>query len=95
MIDSPGFCQSKHLQAHQGLTASQIARELARDPRTVASWLAQAHFRPRTPRPHTSTLDPFKPAMVRRLARSPSAAVQGFQRLREQGFAGGSSRVKA
>jgi transposase len=95
MIDYHGFCQIKHLQAHQGLTASQIARELSLDPRTVAYWLAQEHFRPRTPRPHTSTLDPFKPEIVRLLERYPYSAAQVFQRLREQGFAGGYSLVKA
>ena len=60
MIDYPCFCQIKHLHAHQGLNVTQIARELTLDPRTVAYWLAQDHFRPRTPRPRTSQLDPFK-----------------------------------
>jgi len=95
MIDYHGFCQIKHLQAHQGLSASQIARELALDPRTVTYWLAQEHFRPRTPRPHTSKLDPFKPEIVRLLERYPYSAAQVFQRLREHGFAGGYSLVKA
>jgi transposase len=95
MIDYHRFCQIKHLQAHQGLTASQIARELALDPRTVAYWLVQDHFRPRTPRPHTSKLDPFKPEIVRLLERYPYSAAQVFQRLREQGFDGGYSLVKA
>ena len=95
MIDYHCFCQIKHLHAHQGLTASQIARELALDPRTVAYWLAQEHFRPRTPRPHTSKLDPFKPEIVRLLERYPYSAAQVFQRLRERGFDGGYSLVKA
>jgi transposase len=95
MIDYHCFCQIKHLHAHQGLNASQIARELALDPRTVASWLAQDHFRPRTPQPHASTLDPFKAQIAHLLERYPSSAAQVFQRLREQGFDGGSSIVKA
>jgi transposase len=95
MIDYHRFCQIKHLQVHQGLNASQIARELALDPRTVAYWLAQEHFRPRTPRPHTSKLDPFKAQIARLLERYPYSAAQIFQRLREQGFAGGYSLVKA
>jgi transposase len=95
MIDYHCFCQIKHLHAHQGLTTSQIARELALDPRTVAYWLAQDHFRLRTPRPHTSKLDPFKPEIVRLLERYPYSATQVFQRLREQGFDGGYSLVKA
>ena len=46
MIDYHRFCQIKHLHAHQGLNASQIARHLSLDPRTVAYWLTQEHFRP-------------------------------------------------
>jgi transposase len=95
MIDYPCFCQIKHLHAHQGLNASQIARELALDPRTVAYWLTQDHFRLRTPRPHASKLDPFKAQIVRLLERYPYSAAQVFQRLREQGFTGGYSLVKA
>jgi len=95
MIDYPCFCQIKHLHAHQGLNASQIPRELALDPRTVAYWLTQDHFRLRTPRPHASKLDPFKAQIVRLLERYPYSAAQVFQRLREQGFTGGYSLVKA
>jgi transposase len=95
MIDYHRFCQIKHLQAHQGLNASQIARELSLDPRTVSYWLAQEHFRSRTPRPHASKLDPFKPEIVRLLERYPYSAAQVFQRLHEHGFAGGYSLVKA
>ena len=95
MIDSHGFCQIKHLHAHQGLNASQIAKELELDPRTVPYWLTQDHFHPRKPRPHTSKLDPFKPEIVRLLERYPSSAAQVFQRLRERGFDGGYSLVKA
>jgi transposase len=95
MIDYHCFCQIKHLHAHQGLNASQIARELALDPRTVAYWLAQDHFRPRTPQPHASKLDPFKAQIAHLLERYPYSAAQVFQRLREQGFDGGYSIVKA
>jgi len=95
MIDYHCFCQSKHLHAPQGLNASQIAKELALDPRTVAYWLAQDHFRPRKPRLYASKLDPFKPEIIRLLERYPYAAAQVFQRLREHGFDGGYSLVKA
>ena len=40
MIDYPRFCQIKHLHVHQGLTASQIAKAVSLDRRTVAYWLA-------------------------------------------------------
>jgi transposase len=95
MIDYHRFCQIKHLHAHQGLTASQIAKELALDHRTVAYWLGQEHFRPRKSTPRSSKLDPFKPEIVRLLERYPYSAAQVFQRLHEQGFDGGYSIVKA
>lgn len=95
MIDYHGFCQIKDLHVHQGLNASQIAKELALDPRTVTYWLAQEHFRPRKPQQHSSKLDPFKAQIIRLLERYPYSAAQVFQRLREQGFNGGYSIVKA
>jgi transposase len=95
MIDYHCFCQIKHLHAHQGLNASQIARELSLDPRTVSYWLDQDHFRPRKPRVHASKLDPFKAQIAHLLERYPYSAAQVFQRLREQGFDGGYSLVKA
>jgi len=95
MIAYHRFCQIKDLHEHQGLNASQIAKELALDPRTVAYWLTQEHFRPRTPRQHPSKLDPFKAQIVRLLERYPYSAAQVFQRLREQGFDRGYAIVKA
>jgi transposase len=95
MIDYHRFCQIKPLHAHQGLNASQIAKEVSLDPRTVAYWLTQEHFRPRKPRPRPSTLDPFKAQIVRLLERSPYSAAQVFQHLSEHGFDGGYAIVKA
>jgi len=95
MIDYPRFCQIKHLHTNQGLSVSQIAHELALDPRTVAYWLAQAQFRPRKFSPRASKLDPFKQEIVRLLERYPYSAAQVFQRLCERGFDGGYSIVKA
>ena len=60
MIDYHGFCQIKYLHESQGLNASQIAREVSLDPRTVAYWLTQEHFRTRKPTPHARKLDPFR-----------------------------------
>ena len=88
MSNSHRFWQLKHLHTPQGLNASQIARELALDPRTVAYWLAHEPFRPRKPRPRPSQLDPFKKEIVRLLEHSPYSAAQVFQRLRARGFAG-------
>jgi transposase len=95
MINYHDFCQIKHLHDQQGLNASQIANELSLNPRTVSSWLAQEHFRPRKPSTRTSKLDPFKNDIVRMLERYPYSAAQVFQRITEQGFGGGYSIVKA
>ena len=75
MIDYHRFCQIKHLHAHQGLNASQIAKALALDPRTVAYWLGQEHFRPRKSTPRASKLAPFKPEIVQ-----PAGALSLFGR---------------
>ena len=95
MIDYHCFCQIKDLHVRQGLHASQIAKALALDPRTVSYWLAQDHFRARKPRQVPSKLNPFKAQIVHLLERYPYSAAQVFQRLREQGFDGGYSLVKA
>lgn len=95
MIDYQRFCQIKHLSEQQGLNVSQIAQELALDSRTVSYWLAQDHFRPRKSTKRRSKLDPFKADIVRMLEKYPYSAQQVLQRLREQGYGGGYSIVKA
>src|SRR5262249_11355271 len=95
MIDYHRFCQIKDLHAHQGLNASQIAKALSLDRRTVAYWLTQDHFRPREPRPHATKLDPVNPELLRLLERHPYSAAQVYQRLREHGFDGSYGLVKA
>jgi transposase len=95
MIDYHAFCQIKALHEQHGLTTAQIAAILSLDPRTVASWLRQERFRPRQSTPRASKLDPFKLQIVQMLEKSPYSAAQVLQHLREQGFAGGYSTVKA
>ena len=95
MIDYHQFCQIKDLQEREGLKASQIAAVLDLDPKTVTYWLGQERFRPRKSTPRPSKLDPFKPQIRQMLETYPYSAAQVWQRLREQGFAGGYSLVKA
>lgn len=95
MIDYHCFCQIKDLHDHQGLNATQIASTLSLDPRTVAYWLRQERFRPRKSAPRPSKLDPFKAQIVQMLEKYPYSAAQVLQCLREQGFEGGYSTVKA
>jgi transposase len=95
MIDYHVFCQIKALHEQHGLTIAQIAATLSLDPRTVAYWLRQERFRPRQSTPRASKLDPFKFQIVHMLEKYPYSAAQVLQHLREQGFAGGYSTVKA
>ena len=68
---------------------------MALDPRTVAYWLAQDPYRRKRATPRASQLDPFTADIVRLLDKYPYSAAQVGQRLREQGFEGGYSMVKA
>ena len=79
MIDYHRFCQIKHLQAHQGLTASQIAKELALDPRTVAYWLGQEYFRPRKSTPRILASDSAPVGAVIRLSDIPLRGPNGMR----------------
>ncbi len=93
MIDYELFSKIRHLKEHEGLTAPQIAAELAIDVRTVRKWLI-ATFRPKEILPRPSKLDPFKRDVVRMLESHPYTATQIFQRIHEQGFDGSYSIVK-
>jgi transposase/DUF971 family protein len=95
MIDYHQFCQIKDLHHTDGLKAAQIAQTLSLDPKTVAYWLGQERFRTRQSSPRASKLDPFKPQILEMLEKYPYSAAQVWQRLREQGFEGGYSMVKA
>ena len=77
MIDYELFCKIKHLKEHEGLTAPQIAQELALDPRTVAKWLVHAQFCRRKPAPRPSKLDPFKKDIRRMLENHPYSVATG------------------
>jgi transposase len=94
MIDYDAFCHIRHLHAHDGLNAAQIARALSLDARTVSHWLAQTHFRPRRATARTSKLDPYKRTIRELLKAHPYSGVQVLQRLREDGYDGGLTVIK-
>ncbi len=94
MIDYALFSKIRHLNQHDGLTAQQIARELALDVRTVKKWLDEPQFKSRKSSPRASKLDPFKRDIVRLLQAHPYTAIQILQRIREQGFDGRYTIVK-
>ena len=93
MIDYERFSKINHLKEQEGLTAPQIATELAMDVRTVRKWLTET-FRPKKITPRPSKLDPFKRDIMRMLQTHPYTATQIFQRISEEGFDGGYSIVK-
>ena len=95
MIDYELFSKIKHLNQNDGLTAQQIATELVLDVRTVEKWLNETHYRPRRSVQRPSKLDPFKDDIVRMLERHAYTAMQIFQQIREQGFDGQYTIVKA
>ncbi len=89
MINFETFQKIKLYHSQQGLTASQIARQLTLDIRTVEHWLRQSNFRPRKSPIKKSKLDPFKPTILRMLENHPYSAVQIFQKIGEDGYQGG------
>lgn len=91
MIDFETFQKIKIYHGQQGLTPTQIARQLTLDPRTVDYWLQQTNFTPRKSTPKRSKLDPFKPTIIRMLETHPYTAVQVLQRIKEDGYQGGRS----
>jgi transposase len=95
VLDYQTFCQIRDHLERQRLTVAQTARALGMDPRTVAKWAEVQQFRPRAGTPRGSKLDAFKGQIVRWLDAHPYSAQQIYQRLREAGYEGGVSIVKA
>ena len=94
MIDYETFCRIKHLAEKERLNISQIAESTALDPRTVAYWVRQVHFKERLNPPRPSVLDPYKDQIQRLLEKHPYSATQILLMLREQGYRGGYTIVK-
>lgn len=95
MIRYETFCQIKDYHQRQGLNVEQIAQTLGLHRITVAKWLAEPHYRRRPGATRASKLDPYKGDIVRWLEAHPLSAMQVLQRLRELGYEGGYSIVKA
>ena len=94
MIDYETYCKIKDCHERQHLTIAQTARALGLHPDTVAKWVRCPQYRARESAPRSSGLDPFKDRVIALLERHPYSAQQIFQRLREDGFAGGLTSVK-
>ena len=94
MIDYETFARIKHLHDLKGLSITQIARELGLDERTVQRRLDAKQFLPRKSVQRPSKLDTFKDTVVKMVESYPYSAIQIYQRIREDGFAGGYTAVK-
>jgi transposase len=94
VIDYETYCKIRDCHGRQRLTIAQTARVLGRHAQTVAKWVHRAQYRARQALPRSSRLDPFKARIVRLLESHPYSAQQIYQRLREEGFAGGFTIVK-
>jgi transposase len=95
MVDYETFCKIRDHLDRQALTQAQTARALGLHPRTVSKWARIEQYRPRASTPRASLLDPYKGLIVRWLDTHPYSAQQIFQRLREDGYAGGLTVVKS
>jgi transposase len=95
VIDYETFCKIHDCHDRQGLTITQTARTLGLQPRTVAKWLKRSRFEPRRSRRRSSILDAFKGRITRLLDTHPYSAQQIFQRLREEGYIGGITILRA
>ncbi|MCK9540351.1 IS21 family transposase [Dokdonella sp.] len=94
MIDYATYCKI-HEAHRQGLKIVQIARTLQLHTETVSTWLRRPNFQQRQPVVRPSRLDPYKGLIVRWLDAHPLSSQQVFQRLREAGYGGGLSILKA
>lgn len=95
MIDYHSFCQINNLHEQQGLSVSQIAREVSLNRATVTHWLAQDKWRPDKPSNRPSKLAPFRGYIEYYLSEDPRvSAVSVHQRLMKLGFDGKLSIVR-
>jgi transposase len=95
MIDYPIYCQIRHLALENRLTARQIARELKLNRKTVRKWMKRDSFQKAPPPQRASKLDPFKGEIVRLLERHRYSAQQILQQIKERGYVGRYTIVKA
>ncbi|MFT5498250.1 MAG: transposase [Kiritimatiellia bacterium] len=95
MINYETWCRIQALHKEKGLTASQIAGELKFHRDTVSRWIAQTTWQTRKPGKRPSKLDPYKGQIARLIERHPYSAVQLLARVREQGYEGAYSILKA
>lgn len=94
MIDYETYVRIRNYFENDGLKYSQIADALELDCRTVARWANERQYQPRKAARRKSKLDPFKNDIIRMLEKHPYTATQIYQRIKEDGFYGGSTIVE-
>jgi len=95
VIDYETYCRLRELHQQQGLNITQIAQTLKLSRETVSKWVRCKRYGARRAPPRPSKLDPYKPQIRTWLEAYPLSAQQVFQRLRERGYDGGASIVRA
>ncbi len=93
MITYDTYCRIKQMH-RDNLRITQIAAELGLDERTVSYWIKEKNFRQRKQCCTSSKLDSYKPQIIRWLEIFPYSGVQIYQRLRSEGYQGGSTIVR-
>lgn len=94
MIDYETYVQIRNYFERDGLKYSQIANALSLDNRTVAKWANEKRYQPRKSSSRKSKLDSYKNDIIKMLERHPYTAAQIFQRIKEDGFDGGTTIVE-
>ena len=96
MIDFQTFCKLRQLHDVDRLSITQIATELGLHRETVSHWISRPKYEQRrSEQPRSSKLDPFKGAVSRLLERHDYSASQVLGLIREEGYKGGSSILRA
>jgi transposase len=95
MIDYQTYCQIRHLFTEKHLGMRQIARELKLNLKTVRKWAHRESFEKAEAPKRPSKLDPFKGDIVRLLEQHDYSAQQIFQQIKERGYQGRYSILKA
>ena len=95
MIGYQTYCQIRALFLEQQLGLRQIARELRLGLNTVRKWARRESYEKAKAPKRPSKLDPFKGEIIRLLAQYEYTTQQIFQQLKERGYQGRSSILKA
>ena len=95
MIDYETYQRIQQLSERDGLSAPRIASELGLNPKTVRKYLKLDRFEPLRRGRRASKLDPFRARIRQLLNLHDYSAAQIFRMIREEGYEGGESVLRA